>query len=53
MAKHDQIYLNLMSRYKEKREELGEAAVPYLEAAMRLREKGDVSEDAVIGAAYL
>jgi hypothetical protein len=53
MSKHDEKYIALMSRYKEKREELGEAALPYLQAAMKLREKGDVSDDAVIGGAYL
>jgi hypothetical protein len=53
MGKHDEIYIALMSRYKERRTELGEKAMPYLEAAMKLREKGGVSEDAIIGGAYL
>ena len=53
MGKHDEQYVALMSRYKERRQELGEKANLYLEAAMKLREKGDVSEDAIIGAAYL
>lgn len=42
-----------MARYKELRGELGEKAELYLQAAMKLREKGDVSEDAILGAAYL
>lgn len=53
MGKHDQQYVTLMSRYKELRRDKPEAANLYLEAATKLREKGDVSEDAVIGAAYL
>jgi hypothetical protein len=53
MAKDDEKYIALMSRYKERRQELGEKANLYLEAAMKLREKGDVSEDAIIGGAYL
>jgi hypothetical protein len=53
MAKHDEQYIALMSRYKERRQELGEKANLYLEAAMKLREKGEVSEDAIIGGAYL
>jgi len=35
------------------RGELGPEANAYLKAAMKLREKGNVSDDAVIGAAYL
>ena len=49
----DDKYVALMARYKELRGELGEKALPYLKAAMKLREKGNVSDDAVIGAAYL
>jgi len=49
----DQKYMQLMSRYKELRGELGEQADVYLDAAIKLREKGNVSEDAIIGAAYL
>ena len=51
--KDDKKYLALMSRYKELRVELGLMANPYLEAAMKLRERGNVSDDAIIGAAYL
>lgn len=32
---------------------MGEQADVYLDAAIKLREKGNVSEDAIIGAAYL
>jgi hypothetical protein len=42
-----------MARYKELRGELGVKANPYLEAAMKLRQEGNVSDDAIIGAAYL
>ena len=52
-GKDDAKYMALMSRYKELRGELGAKADPYLRAASMLREKGDVSQDAVIGAAYL
>jgi len=52
-GKDDQKYLALMSRYKELRLELGPKANAYLEAAMQLRQQGDVSDDAVLGAAYL
>ena len=46
-------YVALMSAYKESRVEKGEAANLYLQAAMKLRERGNVSQDAIIGAAYL
>ena len=49
----DEKYNALMARYKELRGELGAQALPYLQAAMKLREKGNVSDDAVIGGAYL
>ncbi len=49
----DQKYLALMSRYKELRMKLGPKALPYLEAAIKLREEGDVSEDVILGAAYM
>ena len=52
-GKDDAKYMALMSRYKELRGELGVKADPYIRAASLLRENGDVSEDAVIGAAYL
>lgn len=49
----DDKYLKLMDAYKIHRAELGPAANLYLQAAIKLREKGQVSQDAVIGAAYL
>jgi hypothetical protein len=52
-SKDDQKYNALMARYKELRGELGPEALPYLKAAMKLREKGNVSDDALIGGAYL
>jgi hypothetical protein len=53
MAKDDAAYVALMAKYKENRREMGEEAMKYLDAAMKLKEKGDVSEDAIIGGAYL
>jgi hypothetical protein len=49
----DQKYTALMAKYKELRGELGPEANRYLEAAMKLRDKGGVSDDAIIGGAYL
>ena len=49
----DEKYMQLMARYKELRGKLGEEASPYLDAAIKLRERGNVSEDAITGAAYL
>lgn len=49
----DKKYLALMARYKMLRCTLGIKANAYLEAAVQLRESGDVSEKAIIGAAYL
>ena len=49
----DEKYNALMAKYKELRGEKGPQALPYLQAAMKLREKGNVSDDAVIGGAYL
>jgi hypothetical protein len=49
----DEKYMALMGRYKALRGELGEKAMPYLEAAMNLREKGNVSDDVVQGSAML
>ena len=51
--KDDSRYIQLMARYKELRGKLGSKANKYLEAAMKLRERGNVSDDAVIGGAYL
>lgn len=49
----DDLYIALMDHYKTYRREHYEEAQPFLEAAMALRELGNVSDDAVIGGAYL
>lgn len=49
----DQKYVALMDKYKQLRGAEGEKAVKLLDAAIALRENGDVSEDAIIGGAYL
>jgi hypothetical protein len=49
----DEKYIALMDRYKMNRGKDPQGSLKYLEAAMKLREKGDVSDDAVIGGAYL
>lgn len=49
----DNKYLILMSKYKEKRLTEDEEANKYLKAAMKLRESGKVSDDAILGAAYM
>jgi hypothetical protein len=52
-GKDDNKYVALMDKYKQTRRNDSEGSVKYLEAAMKLRESGDVSDDAVIGGAYL
>ena len=52
-GKDDKKYLALMNAYKTNRMEKGIEANRYLEAAMKLRKVGEVSDDAIIGAAYL
>lgn len=51
--KDDDKYIQLMDQYKINRLKDGKKAVRFLEAAMKLREEGNVSEDAFIGGAYL
>jgi hypothetical protein len=53
MAKDDDKYVQLMDRYKVERLNNPKEAVAYLEAAIKLREEGDVSKDAFRGGAYL
>jgi len=53
MISKDDKYVALMARYKELRGEFGPKADIYLRAASALREKGEVSQDAILGAAYL
>ena len=52
-SRDDDKYVQLMDLYKQNRVDMGIKANKYLEAAMKLREKGKVSDDAIIGAAYL
>ena len=52
-SKDDDKYLALMARYKQLRTKLGPKADLYLYAASKLLENGEVSDDAVLGAAYL
>ena len=52
-GKDDQAYVTLYDKYKQSRGRDPQGAMKYLDAAMKLREKGDVSQDAIIGAAYL
>ena len=51
--KDDKKYVALMEKYKILRRTDYEGAQRYLEAAMKLRGGGNVSDDAVIGGAYL
>jgi hypothetical protein len=53
MASDDKKYIALMDKYKLNRLKDPQGAMKYLDAAMALSEKGDVSDDARIGAAYL
>jgi hypothetical protein len=52
-GKDDSKYFVLMNQYKVLRGGSPQEAQKYLEGAMKLRQVGDVSQDAVIGAAYL
>ena len=49
----DNKYLILMSKYKEKRLTENEEANKYLKAALKLRQSGKVSDDAILGGAYM
>ena len=49
----DEKYIALMDKYKINRRHDPQGAMKYLEAAMELSKRGNVSEDAVIGGAYL
>lgn len=53
MNKDEEKYMFLMGRYKELRGELGPKALPYLEAAQKLAERGNVSDEVIKGMAYL
>ena len=49
----DDKYIALMDKYKMNRLQDPQGAMKYLEAAMKLQERGNVSDDALIGGAYL
>lgn len=49
----DKKYITLMNQYKVMRTKNPEEAEKYLQGAMKLREVGDVSRDAILGGAYL
>jgi hypothetical protein len=49
----DKKYITLMDQYKVLRGRDPESAQKYLEGAMKLRQMGDVSDDAIVGGAYL
>lgn len=46
-------YMALMGKYKDLRGSKGPEANKYLQAAMALRKKGNVSQDVIVGSAYL
>lgn len=52
-GKDDDQYVSLMDQYKMMRMEDGKGAMKFLDAAMKLRKEGDVSDDAMRGGAYL
>ena len=52
-GKDDNKYITLMDQYKVLRGKDPQEAQKYLEGAMKLRQVGDVSDDAIIGGAYL
>jgi uncharacterized protein YfbU (UPF0304 family) len=52
-GKDDKKYIALMNQYKVMRGSDPRAAQKYLEGAMKLRKVGDVSDDAILGGAYL
>ena len=52
-GKDDKKYITLMAQYKTIRGSDPKGAQKYLDGAMKLRETGDVSDDAVLGGAYL
>ena len=49
----DQKYIFLMEGYKRNRLAMGQEANKFLDAAMELKKKGNVSDDAVLGGQYL
>jgi hypothetical protein len=53
LGKDDDKYVALMDQYKMMRMKDGKGAMKFLDAAMKLRKEGDVSDDAMRGGAYL
>jgi hypothetical protein len=53
MASDDKKYIALMDKYKLNRRSDPQGAMKYLDAALALADKGNVSDDAQIGGAYL
>ena len=49
----DKKYIALMDKYKQNRGKDPKGAQKYLDAAMELAKRGKVSDDAIIGGAYL
>lgn len=52
-SKDNERYVALMDKYKRMRLKDGKKALVYLDAAMALKERGNVSKDAITGGAYL
>ena len=52
-SKDDKDYGILMAQYKKLRVKDPESADKYLRGAMKLRQQGEVSEEATLGSAYL
>jgi hypothetical protein len=50
---NDQKYVALMAKYKENRGKDPKGSLKYLDAAMALAKKVEISEDAILGGAYL
>ena len=49
----DDKYVSLMEKYKMERTKDPQGAMRFLDAAIALKNQGRVSEDAIIGGAYL
>ena len=49
----DDKYVALMEKYKMNRIQDPQGALRYLDAAIALKDQGRVSEDAIIGGAYI
>ena len=53
MARDDEKYIQLMDRYKMERYKNPQESILYLDAAIKLRELGNVSDDAISAQRYL